>query len=183
MPLLSHKFRDHIIDPKTEILIIGTFNPEIPEGPDFFYGRPRNFLWQLLPQAFGLPSLKYAGLQAKQDFMREYRVDFADLIGSVNVEAGQEQNVADVYIDSRVQSWKRIKPIMDHLPDLSAVFFTRKTFGGIPNIRREIFEIKEYVRDRRLYFACLETPARNPAAAKQQFWVRKLIDREPCTAL
>lgn len=178
MPLLSHKFRDHIISSKTEILIIGTFNPDIPEGPDFFYGRPRNFLWQLLPQAFGIPSLKYATLKAKKDFMRDYRVDFADLISSVNAEAGQEQNVADVYIDSRVQSWTRIKLIIDQLPDLSSVFFTRKSFGGVPNIKRQIFEIEEYVRDRNLYFACLETPARYPGVAKQKFWVSKLIDRE-----
>lgn len=183
MPLLSHKFEDHIIDPKTEILIIGTFNPNIPEGPDFFYGRPRNFLWQLLPQSYGLPSLKQAGLQAKKDFMREYHIDFADLIGSVNVEAGQEDNVADIYIDGKAQTWKQISQIIDGLPNLSAVFLTRKTFNGIPKITGKIREIQRQVRDRGLYFACLKTPARYAGEAKQHYWISKIIDREPCTAL
>ena len=182
MPTLSHKFRDHVIDPKTEVLIIGTFNPDIPEGPDFFYGRQRNFLWQLLPQCYGLLSLKQADLEAKKTFMQEYHIDFADLMATVDVDAGQENNVNDTYIDGRVQTWKEIKPIVDSLPALSAVFFTRITFGGVPHIKREILDIRDHVRGKGLYFACLKTPARFAGMAKQQFWNSRVMGREPCLA-
>lgn len=48
LTLIKHKFGEHKINPETEILVIGTFNPETPENKTaFFYGRQRNFLWTL----------------------------------------------------------------------------------------------------------------------------------------
>ena len=59
MTKIKHRFVDHKIDVNTEILVVGTFNPETPENiADFFYGRQRNFLWTLMPTAFGENSLK-----------------------------------------------------------------------------------------------------------------------------
>ncbi|PZR02923.1 MAG: hypothetical protein DI539_27210, partial [Flavobacterium psychrophilum] len=99
MPIVPHKFLNHQISLDTEILILGTFNPDVPNGPTFYYGRPRNFLWQLLPGCWGLPSLKVSPLHAKLAFIAAHKIDFADLIESVNVPAGQQGNILDTYID------------------------------------------------------------------------------------
>ena len=49
----------HQISPQTETLILGTFNPETPDNEtEFFYGRRRNYLWRLLPSAYGGNDLK-----------------------------------------------------------------------------------------------------------------------------
>ncbi len=59
MTKIRHRFIDHNINPKTETLVIGTFNPDTKENiADFFYGRQRNFLWTLIPTAFNETSLK-----------------------------------------------------------------------------------------------------------------------------
>jgi G:T/U-mismatch repair DNA glycosylase len=112
-------------------LILGTFNPDIPEGPTFFYGRPRNYLWQLLPGCWlGEPSLIGSTLTDKMLFMNKYKVDFADVITTVDVEVEQEANVADQYIDERITVWKNTEALIATLPNLQAVYFTRKTFQG-----------------------------------------------------
>ncbi len=40
MTKITHRFRNHVIDPETETLIIGTFNPEVEStDAEFFYER------------------------------------------------------------------------------------------------------------------------------------------------
>ena len=91
---MLHKFRDHYISKETKILILGTFHPEINNGADFFYGRPRNFLWSILPSCFDYPDLYHVTLQEKQNFMNEFCIDFADIIHSLNnLPPGQESNL------------------------------------------------------------------------------------------
>ena len=59
MVIVAHKFKNHHIQPDTEILVIGTFSPDAPKNlADFFYGRNRNNLWKLIPFAFDKESLK-----------------------------------------------------------------------------------------------------------------------------
>ena len=61
MKRIKHLLLDYKINPETETLIIGTFNPDTPENDaDFFYGRSRNFLWKMLPTAFEEEDLKKA---------------------------------------------------------------------------------------------------------------------------
>lgn len=177
MPLILHKFRNHIVNQNAAILILGTFNPDIPEGPTFFYGRPRNFLWQLLPGSWNLPSLKTQPLNVKQEFMLAHSIDFADVIHSVDVPVGQHANFLDTYIDDKVQQWKPIIPLINQLSKLTAVYFTRKTFGGIPNIQNEIANIKNHCIHNNIRFCLLETPARFYNAAKQQQWIDTIVNQ------
>ena len=59
METVYHKFKDHKIQDDTQLLVIGTFNPDVKgNSADFFYGRPRNYLWKLLPLCFGYENLK-----------------------------------------------------------------------------------------------------------------------------
>jgi len=180
MPVILHKFRNHQISQETEILIIGTFNPDIPDGPTSFYGRPRNHLWQLLPGCWNLQSLKNSLLPAKQAFMTQHKIDFADLIASVDVEEGQHANFLDTYIDPRVHAWKNNVELIDQLPKLKAVYFTRKTFGGIPNIHEKIMEIRNHCQQAGIRFCLLTTPARFVNDAKKQQWVDTIINRTIC---
>ena len=96
MSIITNKFKALRPDTDTEILILGTFSPNIPDEPEFFYGRPRNFLWHLLPICWKQESLKEASLQEKIAFMQKYHVGFADIIASLDVpeeeEEGREAN-------------------------------------------------------------------------------------------
>ncbi len=183
MPILSHKFSQHQQDPATELLIIGTFNPDIPAGPDFFYGRPKNYLWELLPRCFDEPSLKHRPLTDKRTWIAGWHIDFIDLIAAVEVPEGQEANVEDAFIDDKVAGWADVTGLLDRLAGLKAIYFTRKSFGDVPHIRQQILRVREHARSLGIYFACLETPARFSNPAKQIFWRSKVIDRSPCQAL
>lgn len=181
MPIVPHKFLNHQISLDTEILILGTFNPDVPNGPTFYYGRPRNFLWQLLPGCWGLPSLKVSPLHAKLAFIAAHKIDFADLIESVNVPAGQQGNILDTYIDGLVYHWKDIIALINTLQKLKAVYFTRKTFTGIPNIKIRILAIQDHCTQQNIRFCLLETPARFANAAKQQQWIDTITNQNTCT--
>lgn len=180
MPIIQHKFNSHQLNSQTQILLLGTFNPDIPTGPDFFYGRPRNFLWHLLPQCWGLEPLKTATLPEKRAFMETYKIDFADLIQSLDVPAGEESNVDDDFIDSHVEQWKDIITLIITLPDLKEVYFTRKTFNGIPNIRAQVKLIADHCASNKIRFCKLETPARFYNPEKQQQWTDTVVLKTSC---
>jgi G:T/U-mismatch repair DNA glycosylase len=171
MKTIKHKFLNHKINPITEILIIGTFNPDTPgNGADFFYGRGRNFLWKLLPLAFNEPDLKGANKEEKINFIGNYKIDLIDLISEIEVEDGQETNYNDAYIDSKVVDWRDVISEIDKLPNLKRVCFTRKTLSGVPNMRGRIVVIQEHCSKKGVFFKALTTPARFYSQDKQKEW-------------
>lgn len=169
MTKIKHRFIDHNINPKTEILVIGTFNPDTEENnADFFYGRLRNFLWTLIPIAFNETSLKGKTGNEKLKFIEKYRIDFVDLILEVEVE--EVANYDDGYLDSKVTKWKNIISEIEKLKNLKRVCLTRKSFGDIPNMKTKIEEIKNYCVKKEIPFQLLPTPARFSNEAKQTEW-------------
>lgn len=109
MTTIIHRFLHYQPKADTEILIIGTFNPDaVGNAAEYFYGRSRNNLWQLLPIAFGKASLKGKPLEDKIAFADRHKIGFTDLISSVSVEKGQETNYDDEFLDSRVVAWMNI---------------------------------------------------------------------------
>lgn len=177
MITIKHKFLDHQINPNTETLIIGTFNPETAKNDaEFFYGRGRNFLWKLLPVAFGEKDLKYASKQKKIDFIKEHKIDFTDLIEEVQVEEGKEANYYDGYIDDKITRWKNIIALIDTLPNLKRVCFTRKTFTDIPQMKKQISEIQNHCDKKGIFFQALITPARFYSEKKQTEWNNFLLN-------
>jgi len=107
-------------------------------------------------------------------------IDFADLIAEVDVPAGEEANVNDQFIDSRVTEWRQIEELLAARPQIRAVYFTRKTFSGIPNIKIRVQHLKRYCNANGIRFCCLPTPARNGGADKQQQWNAAIIDQQTC---
>lgn len=172
---IRHRMAGHTIDPETEILLLGTFNPDTPgNAADFFYGRHRNYLWRLLPLAFGEPDLKGKSKADKAAFLKRHRIDFADLITAVCVAEDDATNYQDDFIDSKVAVWTDVVSEIRKLKKLRKVLLTRKTFSGIPNIRQHTEKVRQYCAANNIAFACLVTPARGYSEAKQKTWTTAL---------
>jgi len=169
MTKIRHRFIDHVINPETETLVIGTFNPDTEENiADFFYGRQRNFLWTLIPTGFNETSLKGKTRNEKLKFIEKHRIDFVDLISEVEVE--EVANYDDGYLDSKVTENKDIISEIEKLKNLKRVCFTRKSFGDIPNMKTRIEEIKKHCEKKEIHFQFLPTPARFSNEEKQTEW-------------
>lgn len=169
MTKIKHRFQNHNINPLTETLIIGTFNPDTKENTaDFFYGRPRNFLWVLIPRAFNKDSLKDRSLCDKIEFIKNFLIDFIDLITEVEVD--DVTNYNDDYLDNKVSEWKDIISEIEKLQYLKRICLTRRTFGGIPNMKMQIDKIKSYCEEKQIPFQLLTTPARYYSPSKQTEW-------------
>src|ERR1700722_19576383 len=80
---ILHKFRSHLVNPKTKILLLGTFHPDITKSGDFFYCVTGNCLWKILPACYNEDDLRDSTLRCKKDFMDRHRIDFMDIIGSL----------------------------------------------------------------------------------------------------
>ena len=180
MPKVFHKFKHISPDAGTEILILGAFVPEAEEDTDFFYGRSRNYLWHLLPICWKGVSLKDASLSEKQHFMQKYKIGFADLIDTLDVPEGEETNTDDTFVDSHVLQWNDIVSLIDSLPALKAVYFTRKTFNGIPNIKLQLTGIAAHCKQKGIRCCKLETPARHFSVEKQQQWIDTIVRQSTC---
>ncbi len=181
MPTYTHKFNEHAINENTEVLILGTFVYDFPDSPDFFYGRTKSFLWHLLPSCFNLPSLKEADLAEKKAFMLAHKIDFADVIQSVSLDEADENHMTDdSVIDSSVNEWTNLIALVDSLPQLKAVYFTRKTFNSIPNIRQQISALAKHCQAKNIRICKLETPAKYFDEAKQQQWTDTIVTQKTC---
>lgn len=175
MPIIKHRFLEHKINPLTEILILGTFNPETENNDaDIFYGRSRNFMWKILGVAFDYPDLKSATREEKLGFMKIHRIDFADLIAEVEVNTGHETNYRDDFIDGKVNRWKDVLDKIKDLAHLKKVIFTRKTFNGIPNIASQLNPIVDYCNTAGIEFKALISPTRGYTEKKQEEWTHVL---------
>ncbi|WNM20387.1 uracil-DNA glycosylase family protein [Flavobacterium capsici] len=177
---MTHKFENHEISKQTKILILGTFHPDISNEADFFYGRSRNYLWRILPLVINNQDLKQSPLENKFEFMKKFNIDFVDVIKKINVPIGQENNYKDTFIDSLVIEWKDIIVEIQNLESLEAVYFTRKTFIGIPNIENEISKIRNHCVKKCIRFCLLETPSRYSNQRKIEGWRNTIIEKTTC---
>jgi G:T/U-mismatch repair DNA glycosylase len=171
MTRIKHKFIDHQIDPNTETLIIGTFNPEI-EGnkAEFFYGRSKNYLWTLVPIALGYDNLKGNTKHEKIAFIKKHKIDFIDLISEIEVQDNEKLNYTDTLIDGKVTEWTKIIEEISNLKHLKRIGFTRRTFSSVPNIQQKIGEVIQHADRKGIIFRFLTTPARFYNQQKQEEW-------------
>jgi G:T/U-mismatch repair DNA glycosylase len=173
--VVTHRFLDHRIGPTTETLIIGTFNPEAAKNKaDFLYSTGRNYLWRILPTAYGEESLQGKTAQAKKAFIRAKCIDFIDLVESIEVNKGQEGTRSDAYIDSKIRLWTDVVSAIDRLPELKRACFTRKTFSKITKIKSRIEAVSEYLKTRSIKFEYVVSPARYYSVDKQSEWTKFL---------
>lgn len=169
MTLVRHRFLNHKINPKTETLIIGTFNPDTADNQaDFFYGRPRNHLWTLIPTALGKNNLKGKSKEEKLTFIEQQKIDFIDMISEVKVD--EVANYYDGYLDSRVSEWRNVISEIEKLKSIKRICFTRKTFSDVPKMKAEIERVQLFCQENKIHFQYLTTPARFYSAIKQEEW-------------
>lgn len=180
MSVITNKFNSHEVNPQTEILLLGTFTHDHAHSGDFFFGRPRNFLWHLLPVCFKEEPLKEASLQQKQAFVNNHKIDFADVIRSLEVEWGDEEITEDDFIDSHAHEYNDLVALVNSLPGLKAVYFTRKTFNGIPGIKAKVNELAKYCINKNIRFCKLDTPARHFSHEKQKQWIDTIVLQKTC---
>lgn len=92
MTTIEHKFIN-FLEPvwDFETLYIGTFNPKIADLKneknntiDFFYGRPKNLFWDVMPRIHNHPTLIHAEKQEKIDFLKANKIAITDIVSSVS---------------------------------------------------------------------------------------------------
>src|SRR5438128_1345575 len=90
--VIKHKFIEDL-EPSWDfgILFIGTFNPKVNDPKneknnniDYFYGRPKNLFWDVMPKIFNKPSLLYAKREEKIFFLKTNKIAVTDLVTSVS---------------------------------------------------------------------------------------------------
>jgi G:T/U-mismatch repair DNA glycosylase len=151
----------------TEILIIGTFNPDTPENDaNFFYSRGRNHLWELVPKAFGDKPLMGASMKDKENYIKGKNIDFIDLIAEVDVKNPYKENdlYDDTYIDGKDIKWRVIESEIKKIRgSLKKVCFTRRTFDDVKKIEKRVDEVITYCgsncKANGIYFKALRTPS------------------------
>ncbi len=173
--IVKHRFLDKYPIVGKKILIIGTFNPDIIcNEAIYFYGRRRNYFWDLLPSMFDDKSLKDKSVEEKINFLKINSIELTDLILSVDIS----EKVIPFYGDdklNRVIEWNtdNILNILKKNNTLE-VYFTRKSFDKkVENIKDEIYKIKNFCKENNIKFEFLPTPARYSNNEKTEEWKTK----------
>lgn len=109
-----HKFYDELqlkhLDYEPTTLIVGTFNPEWPEGnyAEWFYGRTdNNYFWDLLPRIYGEPGLRESEPKVWKQFCKTKRVALTDLISEIrdaDVNNERHRKILGEYTDTAIAS-------------------------------------------------------------------------------
>lgn len=174
---IMHKFYDECIKDflDSEILIIGTFNPNIQNNEaDFFYGRNRNYFWNLLPRLWNEENLKDKDIEQKKKFLLDKKIVITDLILCVEMNELQKDNFKDDNL-LNVEEWNTNNIIKNlKSSNIKQVFFTRKTFNKSTNfIKTEIDKIRILCELMNIKFEFLITPSRFSSERKFQEWKSK----------
>lgn len=159
---MKHKFLPRKLNPDTEILVIGTFNPDIPSNSAaFFYSRGHTAFWELMSAIFGEKCLRYSSVEDKEAFIKRHKIDFTDLIETIDMPEEDAANYRDVNLDKYLNKANRtdVKAEIARLKHLKKVCFTRKTFSSIPNIQGKIKEVEQFCTEKKIKFKYLLSPA------------------------
>lgn len=179
MKLIRHRFIDHQINPETETLIIGTFNPDsVDNRADFFYSRGRNYLWCILPNSFKEEDLKKASKEEKLSFVLSNKIDFIDLISEVEMDKLGKTSFYDGTLDKGNIVWRDVISEIEKLKNLKRVCFSRKTFSDIPKMKVQIEGIEKHCIKKGILFKYLITPARYYNNEKQEEWTKFLLGND-----
>ena len=154
-----HKFQSYLnlerLDFIPETLIVGTFNPDWPEGnyAAWFYGRTgNNYFWDVLPRMYQ-PDLNLRGSEfgAREwkSFCKEHRVGITDLIYCIeDADPGNEshrkalQSYSDASISKHFQefTFTDIIGLLNRFPSIKNVYLTTQAKINFFNNRWTIVE-------------------------------------------
>ncbi|HMH32741.1 MAG TPA: hypothetical protein VK543_06910 [Puia sp.] len=134
-----------------------------------------------MPASFSETSLRGLSPEAKKDFIRRHRVDFADIIASLRTGSASRQTLYnDVRLDQIVDQWNKIEEMIDGLTFLEAVYFIRKTFHAMPRIEKRVMQIRNHCIRKCMRFSLLEAPGRYADQEKIDEWTSTIIHKTIC---
>lgn len=174
--IINHKFiKDNPIYGK-EILIIGTFNPNIEDNEaNFFYSRKRNYFWELLNEVFEETNNfeDENSIKNKKSFINNKNIELTDLIISVDINESNLGKYSDELLIN-VEKWNtdEILYILKK-QKTKKVFFTRKSFNKVNFIKIQIKRIEEFCLENEIIFQYLPTPSRFINDKKIKEWKNK----------
>lgn len=173
---------------RTKTLIVGTFNPRIDDNKaKFFYSRPRNSLWKILPAAVEnitskdeceKVSLCKCNAEIKERFAKDNMIGFVDLIKRVDRAGFIERCGGRIKFGDKEMSglvgeadWEDVLAEIARLKNhLDRVGFTRRTLDDVPYLREPVQRLEKFCCDNKIYFKRLLTPARGWSKSKQEGW-------------
>lgn len=175
----NHKFQNELtlrgLNYEPSTLIVGTFNPEWPEGNNakWFYGRTHdnhgnqnNNFWDVLPKLYGEGSLISAGPDEWKTFCRNKKIAITDLINSIDdaVEGFSEhKKILSTYSDNDIatkfnqHTLVNIIDILQRNQSIKNIYLTRgigETFW-----RRLWSPVIQYAKNTNIHEARLLTPS------------------------
>lgn len=136
---IKHKFLPRQLNPETEILIVGTFNPGINDNrANFFYSRGHTSFWELMSAIFGEKCLRYSEKQEKEDFIKRHKIDFADLIEEIDIATQDLSSYKDITLDENwnVVKCKNLPQEISHLNKLKKFVLHEKHFSTFPTFAK-----------------------------------------------
>lgn len=168
----NHRFLNELI-PNWEIdyLFIGTFNPEWDNERNnaiYFYGRPRNDFWYIMPQVFGDIGLKehQNNKECLIGYLKSKKIGLTDLVKSLkNTDQNNPEHRERVlsYRDRYLENFDieynvcEIKNLINK-NQVKGVFLTRK-IDPKSEICKKWLDIKEFCQQRNVKAAELITPS------------------------
>ncbi len=138
-----HRFiNDLMPDWSIDYLFVGTFNPswDRPNKPNanWFYGRPTNDFWYIMPQVFGLDSLMHRQYRNDPDFLRDWciknKIGITDIIKCINdadVNNPNHRSFIESVLDRDLEEFNNFEMtgiseiIESNLDTLKGVYLTR----------------------------------------------------------
>lgn len=170
-----HKFINYLQlqkldDFKPKILVVGTFNPEWPEGnyAEWFYGRTdNNYFWDILPRMFQDQGLRNNTHVEWKIYCKRRKIALTDLISCIedaDIQNPLHRNILGEYTDSKIaSSFKRqisnsIIPLLQSNQSIESVYLTTtskaKFWQNLWN------PIEEYCNQRNIWCQSLTTPSK-----------------------
>jgi hypothetical protein len=159
---------------KAKTLIIGTFNPANNFHPQntalYFYGRKRNYFWDILPLFAGESPIDKSSPQLQKLFLEIKQIALTDLLISIeDAELSNSEHirriktVKDKGIEKfQVFNWntENIKNYIE-INKIEAVYFTylSKEVTNINSFEKQTCIIEEFCRDKNIITSRLFTPS------------------------
>lgn len=142
----NHKFQNELnlegLDYEPTTLIVGTFNPEWPEGnyAEWFYGRTdNNYFWDLLPRMFGDKGLRSRTQTEWKKYCRKKKVAITDLLSVIkdaDPRNDAHRKILGKYTDTGLaskfkgQKENPIIPLIEANRSITAVYLTTTIKSG-----------------------------------------------------
>ncbi len=162
---------------KAKTLIIGTFNPANNFHPQntalYFYGRKRNYFWDILPLFAGVSPIDKSRPQLQKLFLEKKQIALTDLLISIeDAELSNSEHIRRIKTvrDKEIEkfnsfTWNTefIKAYIE-ANEIEGVYFTylsnqEERYPALNTFENQTRIIENYCRDKKIFASRLFTPS------------------------